>query len=78
MIEEELLVFLIQNEIKSWRPKSKCIPAHGRASVNLVNFYLHIILRQYLCLSSISTFWDMNVLCDQKHANICSFKIVET
>lgn len=44
---------------------------------HLINRCLVLFLRQYLYLRSISTFGDVNALCDQTPAPICTFKMVE-
>lgn len=44
---------------------------------HLVNHCLALFLRQYLYLRSISTFGDVNALCDQTPVPICTFKMVE-
>lgn len=77
MNEAESLFLSIQNDIQSLRWSGKHCPAYSRAWIHLVNFYLNIFLTQYLYLSSVLTLWDLNALCDQKHATICTFKIVE-
>lgn len=77
MNKAESPAFLIRDENEyPWR-KGKHEHAHSCGWVHVINFYRSIILRQYLYLSSISTFWTLNLLCVQTSASICTSKMVE-
>lgn len=74
-METDSQASLIQSYIIS--EAEKVDPHIGVTGLGLVYFGLNIILRQYLDLSSITTFWDFTALYDQKPTPIGTFKMVQ-